>query len=64
MLRAGETSDGVIDLTSPDPLRRVGLPIRRQVMISLAQTRKEVQNDKMIIDRVIVAIGFVNSTLF
>jgi len=33
-------------------------------MITLAQTREEIQNDTMIIDRDIVPIGFVNSILF
>ena len=33
-------------------------------MITLAQTRKEIQSDKMIINRVVVAIGFINSIMF
>ncbi len=64
LARAGESLDVGHILTSPDLLRGVGLPARRQDVIILAQTRKEIQDDKMTIDRALVAIGSANSILF
>ena len=64
MSRAGELLDADNILTSPDLLRGVGLSSRKQDIITLTQTRKEVQNDKIITVRDIVNIDYKNSILF
>ena len=60
---AGESLDVGRILTSPDLLRGGGLPARRQDVTTLAQTRREIQHEKVIVDRDTVAIGFGNSIL-
>jgi hypothetical protein len=62
--RAGELLDVDNILTSPDLLNEVGLSSWRQGIITLAQTGKEVQHDKMITVGGIVNIDYINSFLF